>query len=663
VVTGTLSNVSADPITGISYALKLGDAAIPNRGQFDTDAADPNGLLTSSVTVGNVILANPANLAPGTSEPFRISVPVASLGLDSAWQVRELAVSVTGTTLAGLNVVGQLRTFLPWAPRTTIGPGFPVRVAWIWPLIDRPHRTTPTNWFDDALTPEIGPTGRLTTLLNAGNDAEQQRPLGRKHSTVQNVPVTWALDPMLVNDLRAMTASYQVTTPTGTTAGKGTPAAKTWLTLLQGAVSRSGASVLALPYADPDIVAMARNSVASATTSIGLASERGRTVLQQALPLTTLPRIAWPVAGLSDQRSLNALQAIGNSTVVLSGSAVPPITPPAETPTAHTTITSNAGGTVDTVLTDPQLSADVNGGLDNPDGARVSLQRYLAETLMIQNEAPGHLRDLVVAPNRRWSPTAAYADAVLADTGKVPWISPISLGAVTASPIDTTNSVQRDPLTYRESARHNELSPAYLNRVADLRADIATFASILPQHNPDILTYAAAEQQAYSSSWRTDRSLANTELTALKNQVLAQMRQVRISSKGGTFVTLTSHGGSVPVTIANDLATPVHITVQLQTNQRLAFSQRGRVTVDIPANQQTQVELHAVAKTSGVFPLKVRLETPSGRPYGPTVQLFVRSTVYGTITLIITGAATAALMVAVGIRLTRRALAARHSSA
>ena len=98
------------------------------------------------------------------------------------------------------------------------------------------------------------------------------------------------------------------------------------------------------------------------------------------------------------------------------------------------------------------------------------------------------------------------------------------------------------------------------------------------------------------------------------------MRDVRISSKGGTFVTLTSHGGNVPVTIANDLATPVHITVQLQTNQRLTFSQQGRVTVDIPAKQQTQVELHATAKTSGVFPLKVQLETATGRPYGPKVS-------------------------------------------
>ena len=35
------------------------------------------------------------------------------------------------------------------------------------------------------------------------------------------------------------------------------------------------------------------------------------------------------------------------------------------------------------------------------------------------------------------------------------------------------------------------------------------------------------------------------------------MNQVRITSHENSFVTLTSHGGNVPVTIANNLVTPV----------------------------------------------------------------------------------------------------------
>jgi hypothetical protein len=86
------------------------------------------------------------------------------------------------------------------------------------------------------------------------------------------------------------------------------------------------------------------------------------------------------------------------------------------------------------------------------------------------------------------------------------------------------------------------------------------------------------------------------------------------------------------------------------------------VNVAVPAHQQTVVNIHASAKTSGVFPVTVQLYTPTNAPYGSQVKLFVRSTVYGTITLIITGAATAALMIAVAIRLGRRALAARRGA-
>jgi hypothetical protein len=138
---------------------------------------------------------------------------------------------------------------------------------------------------------------------------------------------------------------------------------------------------------------------------------------------------------------------------------------------------------------------------------------------------------------------------------------------------------------------------------------------------------------------------------------------VRITSKGNSYVTLTSHGGEVPVTIANNLDTTVQVSVQVSANQRLTLSNDGRVVVPpIPPHQQTLVKIHADAKTSGVFPLEVRLLTPDGAHYGPAVHLYVRSTVYGTITLVITGAATAALMVAVAIRLGRRALAARRAS-
>ena len=110
--------------------------------------------------------------------------------------------------------MGELRTFLPWAPRDTVGNGVPTKVAWVWPLIDQPHRAASGVWFNDTLAPQIEPAGRLGGLLAAGSAAEDQSPLGHNPATT-NVPITWAIDPMLVSDVSAMTDGYRVQTPTG----------------------------------------------------------------------------------------------------------------------------------------------------------------------------------------------------------------------------------------------------------------------------------------------------------------------------------------------------------------------------------------------------------------------------------------------------------------
>jgi hypothetical protein len=664
-VKGTLHNVSDGVVSNLALNLQI-SSAVGSRSEFDAYADDPDGNLNSLLPIPSTeSVAQQTSLAPGESEPFELSVDLNqdernALLLTDQWQVREFGVQVTGTADLDSNTVGQLRTFLPWAPRDTVGNGVPTRVAWIWPLVDQPHRSASGTWFDDALAPELGQQGRLTGLLNAASDAEDQSPLGH-NPTTHNVPVTWAIDPMLVGDVQAMTRGYRVQAATGTTAGTGTAAAKTWLSGLQNAATRTDASVIPLPYADPDVVAAVRDP--GFTTAIGVATSNGRSLLDGALSGAKLLPYGWPLNGLANQAAVNALRATGDTTLVLDDSAVPPVGgQPAVTPSAHTVITTNDGD-VQTLLTDTGLDADINSGVNNPNGARVSLQEFLAETLMIQAELPGYQRDLVVAPGRRWDPSPTYAAKLLADTGKVPWIDPVSLRTVRRSPIDT--KVLRNPLYYPTSARRSELSQAYLGQVAALRDRIGDLNAILPQNTPQIRSYATTAQQALSSAWRDQRRLANTQLAALSGSVQAQMHEVSITSRPASYVTLTSHGGNVPVTVSNNLGTTVHVTVLLVANKgRLALSRGGRVVnIPIPPHQQTVVHVHAAAKTSGVFPVTVQLLTPKGRPYGSRVQLYVRSTVYGTITLVITGAATAALMVAVAIRLTRRALAARRSSA
>jgi hypothetical protein len=157
-----------------------------------------------------------------------------------------------------------------------------------------------------------------------------------------------------------------------------------------------------------------------------------------------------------------------------------------------------------------------------------------------------------------------------------------------------------------------------------------------------------------SSAWRADPLGAIARRDRLAKDVADTMNLVHIASDGSSVVTLTSHSGTVPVTIANELDTPVNVRVRIDS-PKLEIRGSGEVTRTIPAHRQVPVDIRATAKTSGVFTLTDTLSTPSGVRYGESVDLTVRSTVYGRTALIITGAATAMLFVAVAVRLLRRA--------
>lgn len=663
VVSGSLRNTTTAPLSNLSYELKLAPAAITSRSAFDAYGDDQDGDITSGLypVSSTLTAADETTLAAGATEPFRVQVPTATLmtsfGLGTGWQVREMGISVTSDTTP----VGHVRTFLPWAPRTTAES--PLGVAWILPLTDTPHRTTSADWFNDSLKDGLGTGSRLGALVAAGTTAEDQVGHG-EHPVTTGVPIAWAIDPMLVSDVHDMTAAsgYKVTTASGTTAGTGAAAAKTYLQALRTAVTKPDAAVLALPYGDPDVVAAVR---ANLTSAITVAAANGRNLLQQILGVNPSSNYGWPPGGFADERTVNALTAIGDSPLILSDAALPPDLTPSATPNALTLL-STANGPVPTLLTDSGLTDDVisgdSAGVTNPDGARVSLQRYLADTLMIHAESPSTPgRNVIVAPGRHWAPSVGYATQVLADTGKVPWIKPTTLADIAGGTADTTT---RRALDYPASARNNELPQSYLDQVRQIRAQIANFGTILTHDNTQVLDLTTASQEALSTGWRGNRAEAQVALSSLRGEVTKAISQVKVASHANSYITLTSHGGKVPVTIENDLPTPVRIMVRLSSHHRLELPNNGRLIENLPAHQLTRVDFRATANTSGVFQVQVQLLTPDGKhKYGAPVSLYVKSTVYGTITLVITGAATGALLIAVAVRLTRRALAARRSAA
>jgi hypothetical protein len=669
VLSGSITNTSDEPVSGLAVQLRM-SGPLSARSTFDAFAADPAGSVATLPTMLTAPQPLPTDsLEAGQAEPFRISVTLdpTTFGLPtSSWQVRELGVAVTGLTASGSSTVGNLRTFLPWAPRDAIGPSR-LGVAWLWPLDDRPHRDASATWLDDGLAAELAAGGRLSSLVAAAAAAAHQAPPPalpptkrhpHRHGPTgfepQDVSVTWVVDPMLLDDASMMRSAYQVAGGSEPTPGKGSGSARNWLAELRSAASGTG--VISLPYGDPDVAAAVRNSL---STLVGVAAAAGRKVVSQALPGATLLDVGWPPGGVLDQRAVDALFSDGATSLVLSDTAIPPVVTPNETPGSRASLVT-AAGDIPTALSDSILSTAVSEGAIDPAGSRLALQRFLAETLMIEAEAPSDQRDILIAPARRWTPSPTYAANLLADTGKVPWLEPATLTQILDGPADS--SVERQPLSYPRSARHDELPATYLRRVVRQQHSISQLTNILPPGDAETRPFSAALLRALSTAWRDEPGARQSWLDRFAGGLQHMTGRVHIVSAPNSTVTLTGHGGKVPVTIANNLEAPATITVQLDANQRLRLPHNGRVAVSIPAGQQTTVDVHAVAKTSGVFPLRVQLLTPNGQNYGRAVQLYVRSTVYGTITLVITGAATAALLIAVAIRLIRRGITARRTA-
>jgi hypothetical protein len=669
VLHGTLTNNSAQPVDDLAIQLRMG-GAISARSTFDAYADDPTGSVTAlPVALTSLLPMKRTSLDAGQREFFTLKATLdpALTGLPTtSWQVRELGVAVTGTDSFGSTALGNLRTFLPWAPREALGPQ-PLQVAWLWPLVDRPHRDSSDVWRDDDLAEELRPGGRLTGLLDAAKDAAQQAPaasphVGKHHKRhrpaappARNVSITWAIDPMLLDDIDAMRSDYEIAHSPKPAAGTGGAVSRAWLTALRSAIS--GGDVIPLPYGDPDVAAAVRNGL---ETLVGVAATTGRKVVERVLPEATLVDAGWPSGGLIDQRGVDALFSDGATSMVMSDTALPPVIAPNETPSPRASLVT-AAGDIPTVLVDSILSTALSEGAEDPASSRMTLQRYLAETLMIEAEAPSNQRSVVIAPARRWNPAPGLATDLLTDTGKVPWLGSTTIGAILAGSADT--SIERQPLNYPGVARRAELPGSYVRDVSRQQHLLSQLTNILPPNDSETRSFSTTLLRALSSAWRDQPAVRRAWYDAFARDLRNMTQAVHIVSAQNSTVTLTGHGGKVPVTIANDLDSPANVVVQLNASERLKLPHNGREHVTIPANRQTTVDVHATAKTSGVFPLTVQLLTPGGQKYGTPVQLYVRSTVYGTITLVITAAATALLLIAVAIRLVRRTRAARRSSA
>ncbi|NHC16102.1 hypothetical protein G9H71_20150, partial [Motilibacter sp. E257] len=177
-------------------------------------------------------------LAAGASVRFSVRIPAAALEGDGAFGVRAVSVEARGTTSDGLEEqLGFVTTFVPWAPPDATPAA--TRVAWLWPLTDTPHRAADGSFLDDRLAASVGTDasgrpGRLRRLLDA------------------SAGWTVAVDPMLLEEVQALTAPYTVIGRAASLPASSEAVA--WLDELRRRAAAG--SVVLLPYGDVDAAAL-----------------------------------------------------------------------------------------------------------------------------------------------------------------------------------------------------------------------------------------------------------------------------------------------------------------------------------------------------------------------------------------------------------------------
>jgi Family of unknown function (DUF6049) len=610
-VRGRLTNQSDTAYQRVSVRLRFSSQPMTSRGEVETYADDkgPDPLQAGLPRVLSTTLQT------GGQQGWALSIRVRQMNL-RAFGV--YPISVEARSSAGV-VLGHQRTFVTYYPTGT--PAQKTKVAWVWPVVDQPHRASDTTFVDDRLERQLGSGGRLNTLVSAA-----------AHTTA---PVNWLIDPSLVDDATHMGDTDGYTMRKGVRRSQSV-AANDWLTALHSAVA--GDRLIATPYADPDVMALVQRRMSG---DVKEATQQGTHTLADASLSGATASVAVPPDGLADQATLSALVASGSRTVVLSSAIMPDSR--LETFTPDPVVNRKvAGQSVKLVAYDDTLRKILGSPTQEPGGTILAEQRFLAETAMITGERPQQSRTIVITPPRRWNPSPAFAKAVLTYTAKAPWLQ--------AVPFSAAETVRPAGRVFQPQKGSPGLSKNYLRQSQALNDKIRQFTSIfVPPASDFTLGIPRIESSAWNGQSRRGSDLRRT----LEGELKDASGKIKVLNDD---ITMAGKTGRIPITISNGLdrgTVLIKLHAYSQNDTRLRVNAVDR-TLKLEPGHKDQVTLNMKASANGIANVYLELLAPNGDALGGAHVLHVHASGYGRTALLITGISLAVLFVGVGIRVVRR---------
>lgn len=615
-------------------------------------------------------------LDPGSSVDFTLELPTtgrtgSSLALAGPG-VYPVLVNVNGTPDYGNPArLDEAHLLLPvqGVPGSTPPgpPAAPPGVTLLWPLADAPRLlpVTPGSaplLSDDALATSLAEGGRLDGLLTTATTATTATadPTGQLRASL-----CLAVDPDLLATAEAMTTpgGYQVRTGTGTAPGTGADAAARWLDRLRTAAA--GTCVTALPWAGADLNAGAR---ARLVTQEQLAVTGGAAEVARVTGVDSAPTLTWPVDGTLTDTAAADLQAMGQTSVLLSAAAVSAVGGAQLDPTARTARVPAGAGTLGAVLLDPPTatalaatgSAPVTGEADTSTTDRASaLQDALGALswpslvgLGGARTAAGAPRSVVVAPPQLWTADATEATAVIGAVGGL-----LTAGLATARPLEavvagTQTATTPAALAYPVGAGAAELSATTTDAVAATAgavADLAAATTTDPQAQVDPTTLTDPLQLDLVRSM--SRAPGAPPASGVADVLTALEARVQLQAPGGPY-TLASETSPLLLVVRNGLPVAVAVRIAVAGPPGLRVTDTG--VQQLPANSSRQLSLPTSVGRTGQFAVDVTLTTSGGRSLGPSTRVLVMSTAYGTVTAAVTVGAALLLLALVVRRLWHR---------
>ncbi|GAA4183460.1 DUF6049 family protein [Streptosporangium oxazolinicum] len=530
--------------------------------------------------------------------------------------------------------VGSLRTMVTYMPRET--KVVRTRLATVLPIVDQPRRSGDTTFADEGLPAAMAPGKRLGDLLKIAQDTSSAKGL------------TWVVDPALLDDARAMGEPHTVRVKDRTQQRPATPQAAQWLSDFREAVADH--PVVATPYGDPDVAALAHNGVDDATgTGIAAAA----IIARETLGRDVITKVNWPVGGLIDYDGLDLLATGGVDTVLLNVLNLPPVTPPVTTPDASATLES-VNGPLTALVADAVLSETVGADTSAPGAALMNRQRFIAETAMISSEPVTTARTVIAVPHRRWDPDPGYVTDLVETAATLPWLAPVTLDAIKRG---KGVPVPRAGLTYTDQDRKPELAKQYLTGVKKVGARADLTAAITTAQDLDVFDLALL--RLTSSAWRGRTGGAAPYVQQVAEAIDGRIAMVNITgSEQSRLRTLAGSNGDVPISVRNELsgeASRIAVRLKVTSDQPdLLRIEPYEDKLEILAGQNQTIRIPMTSTASGQTTVTVQLTTDDGRKYGKPVELTVRTTGYTGVALVIVGAALVVMLAAVVLRVLRR---------